>query len=401
MTALDPRFAAPIPTSTNIPNRFTPPSFDPMGVYEKRKRELEAHIKDLDGEIERVRDEAAMIAPEQAAESAGKIAAIIERKSTAYAAIGKAREAAEAKAALPEFRPVPSFLIRYPSSFDRENLNSRLLDLGITTVTKEQVRASIIESLFEIDWSKEGAPGATSPDFKSDDYAEEMAQFLDGIWQREEIQLSAFNEWRKQESERLLDIMHGAPAVPALPTPPRVISVRDESRATLLLDRVSQTPRMRVITKRQLEFSSRNAVLLIRMHVRGVAGIEGLELIPEPRQDALPDEQVTALREAIDTRYGSRVATNAWNELVEHIDQLYRLDEFEEGNSASPLVKPSDQTGSEEASGDTGTNGGASTASDTTAAPAAESETIIEPLPASASECRETTGSDSLTEGAS
>jgi hypothetical protein len=141
---------------------------------------------------------------------------------------------------------------------------------------------------------------------------------------------------------------------------------------------------MRKIISKQVDFARRNAIIIVRINLRGVNSPVLTDLSPDPREDALSEADVIRLRQELDDVYGAAQGTQAWNELVGHIDQLYALDEFEKGNSDSPLGKPIDQTSSIEPSGDIASNGGLSTTSN------------IEPLPADGSETTTGRSSDSI-----
>lgn len=392
MSAIDARTKATIPLIGGIVP-YTPPVLDPLGTFQKKLPLLEATARAAEAkhiELLRQRDAGEIVGTH----ASDLLAAAGDAKIAALAAIADARKAAEATAA--EIGAPMVFLVKTPTSLERDQINVRLVSLGLTTVTDEQLRASMIETLYEIDWQRELA------DEKIDSvaYADDMAAFMDGVWQKEGIQGDAFAEWRAQETERLLDVYNGAPPREAEEAPPRLISVRDEARMRLLVDRLMEEPRMRRILGKRLDFSRRNAAIIVQINLRGVEGFGEGTLQFDKFQDVLTEASVNHLRESIVQTYGKAVGDRAWLELVSFIDGLYGLDEFETGNSDSPLEKPLDPTGSIVPSGDISTNDGSSTVSPIEPVLADGSGTIIAKSSDSISECAVLPTSNGPTDGA-
>jgi hypothetical protein len=354
MTAIDPRFKAPIASSAASPAPFVPLSLDPL-------RRLAQELPFLEQNVGSLRD---------AGEDEAADAALIE--------INNRRRIADEEAM--RMPPPPEFQIRTPTPLERDQLSSRLLELGLTNVSQEQIRASMIEALYEIDWAAEGDDIVADEERLgfNEGRAEEHATFLDGIWQREDVQVTAYAKWREQETERVLDRLDGAPEREATPMPTRIVSVRDEARARLLADRLLETPRMRRLVAKQIDFGRRNAMLIARINLLGVISPVLSPFAPDPVSNLVAESDVERMRGELAAAYGAKLAGQAWVELVDRIDTLYRLDEFETGNFDSPLEKPSDPTGSTGPSGDIATSGGPSTTSCIEALPADESVTITD-----------------------
>ncbi len=257
--------------------------------------------------------------------------------------------------------PTPMvFLLQTPTETEREQLNSRLISLGLNQITQEQIRATMIEELFEHDWGKGD---------QNEAHAEELANFLDGVWQRQEAHDAAIDRWREQELERVLDEVDGAPKRERGELPPKLITVRENARTTLLIDTMMRTSqKLRDMAARAADFSRQHAIMLVRVHVIGATQGVTVKLERDPRSKALPEDQVLALREEMDEA--------SWLDLVARIDSMYRVTKDEEKNSDLPLEKQSPPNGSIEPSGDTSGNGGSSTISTIDPAPAVASEKI-------------------------
>ncbi len=382
MAITDPRAKAPIPIIAAV-LPWTPPSLDPL-------RELDRDLPLLLAESQQAEEEHVSLQRQREAgtivgtHAEDLIREAFSRKLDAGAAIKKRRDAATARAAI--VGTPPRFHIRIPTALERQKLNVRLLGMGLTAVSDEQIRASMIETLYEVDWAREHDADTGDRQSYNELYADESAALLDSFWQRAEIQGAAYQRWRDQETERLLDALEGAPVEPAEPAPVRLISIREEAKVKLLTERLMEAPRMRKLIARRIDFARANAVLLARINL---AGVEGLvtEIAPDPRDDAVPEAAINQLREELDHRYGKAIAEEAWLELIGHIDRLYTLEDFEVGNFASPLERRHEATGSVEPSTDTATSGGSSTEPSIDPAPGAGSATIIEKPSASTSEC--------------
>lgn len=386
MSVSDPRFVVTIPLTAGIV-RWTPPALDPIGAFVKRLPLLEANARAAEArhiELLRQRDAGEIVGTN----AEDLLADAAEVKIETTAAIADQRRAAEVAAATVGIPPV--FSIRVPTSLERDQINVRLVSLGLTAVSDEQIRASMIETLYEIDWQRELNSEAVS----SEAYADEQAAFMDGFWQVENIQQQAFARWRDEETERLLDAMEGAPLSEVGPKPARMISIRDEAKMQLLVARLMEEPRMRRILGKRLDHSRRNAVIIVRINLCGVDGLAKAELQRERFDDVLTDDSVNALREALVEIYGKAVGDQAWVELVGYIDGLYSVNEFERGNSDSPLEKPLDPTGSIVPNGDISNSAGNLMESPIDPAPVAGSETITARPSGSISECVEPIGSN-------
>lgn len=379
MSAIDHRIKATIPLIGGV-IRFTPPSLDPLGTFQKQLPLLEATARVAEAkhiDLLRRRDAGEIVGTH----ASDLIDRAFDLKLETIADIADGRKAAETEAA--QIGAPMVFLVRTPTSLERDQINVRLVSLGLTTVTEEQLRASMIETLYEIDWQRELA----DEEIDSVAYADDMAAFMDGYWQQETIQSNAFAAWRDQEEERLFDVYNGVLPREAEEPPVRLISVRDEAKMRLLVDRLMEEPRMRRILGKRLDFARRNAVIIVRINLRGVEGFGEGTLQFEKFEDVLTEDSVNALREAIVQTYGKAVGDKAWIELVSFIDGLYGLDEFETGNSDSPLEKPLDPTGSIVPSGDISISDGSSMGSRIEPARAEESGTITEKSSDSISEC--------------
>lgn len=275
--------------------------------------------------------------------------------------------------------PTPQvFLVDIPTSTQREQINSRLISLGLQQITQEQIRMTMIEELFHQDWTPPGAE-KLSPS-ENEGVAEDNANFLDSVWLRQQAHDEAIERWKEQEVERIADQKHGAPAREAAPMPPKIIGIREQSRLTLLIDRMmTQSQRMRDLAAANMDFGRRNAILLVRMHVVGVRGFTpAMPLERDRLTRTLSEETVNALREQVDDQ--------SWLELVAYIDRLYKVDGGEEKNSDSPLGRSPLPSGSTEPSGDPASNGGSSTESSSSPAQGDGSATIIGMLSGSTSD---------------
>lgn len=366
MIITDPRIKSPIPVHAGV-IQFTPPSLDPMGQFERALPMLEAAATEADDRViklMRERDEGKIVGThaEHMIRDAGFA------KIEAVAQIGRRRK--EASALAERVGAPPKLTVKVPTAVEREKLNVRLIELGVTTISEDQIRASLIETIYEIDWARD----LGRPNLDVATYADETAAALDSYWQKQAVQAEANQRWREQEMERMLDRSAGAPYVSADELPPKLVSPREDARMQLLVDRLMEEPRMRRIMAKRLDFTRRNAMILARINVRAVSGM-GVDVSPEPITDALSEEDAARVREAFDVAYGKELGNQAWIELIGFIDGLYGLEEFEVGNSASPLGKSLAPTGSSEPSDAMPSNGGNLTASDIDQAPDAASGT--------------------------
>lgn len=225
----------------------------------------------------------------------------------------------------------PVFQIKIPTAVERDQLPALLMDLGLNQVTDSKIRATLIDDLWE---------------HFEPEKAEEMANFLDGVWQRQEVMQLARSQWQEQEVERILDIAEGAPEIEPAPFPESIISPRDQARCELIVDDMCQrSKRIRDLLREKLNYNSNNNMMLVRIHVAAVRNLDGIFSPLEQEDGILTREAAAALREAC--------TDQAWNELLRHIDALYGVSQSEEKNSVSlperqldpiGLSKPSDES---------------------------------------------------------
>ena len=372
MSFADPRATAHIPMTAGT-EPFTPPVLNPWRQFERDLPLLEAAVKSAQDRLDAHRREELVDWAEVVDAHEQQQKELEDALKRASNQLVQRRETARAEA--DRIGAPPVFFIKIPTATERDMLNSRLVQLGLTSVSDDTMRSSMIEAIYEIDWCKE-VDGID--DLEA--YRDDLAAWLDGYWQREAVQVEAQQTWHKQQVERLLDIAGGAPVPAPDEMPARLISPRDVHKARLLGDRLIDTPRLRKLLAKKLDFSRRNAQLLVQMHLVKVMGIEGLSIVRDARDDALDPQSAIDLRETLERLYGKMTGEQAWIELVAHIDRLYSLDEFEAGNSASPPEKPSDRTGSDDRSGAPASSDGNSTESNIAPALDAGSGTITDNL---------------------
>lgn len=262
------------------------------------------------------------------------------------------------------------FVIRIPTPSERDMIGTRLFELGLTSVTQETIRATMVDELYKIDWAAD-APDpeeAGTPDRAAynEAAADERAEFLDGYWQRQSVDELATERWMEQEAERVRDEGAGADPKEPTPQPVKTIKVREHARAKLLIDdMMERSVRLRMLAARQMDYGRQNAQMMVRLHVLALQWDSdgGKRQLPESvklerdETGLVTTESVDSIREWIGTR--------AWDELVNRIDNHYSLSEEERKNSDLPLAKLSDQTGSHEQSGGSELNDGSSTDSST------------------------------------
>jgi hypothetical protein len=276
-------------------------------------------------------------------------------------------EAARMKARYPKPQ---KFLIAVPTTVEREQINSRLVSLGLKQITQEMIRATMIEELYQQDWSLPDE-GAISYELNQQ-RAEDNANFLDSVWLRQQAHDEATRRWSEQEIERTLDTENGAPERPRAPMPPKIIGIREQARMQLLIDRMmTESQRLRDLAAANMDFGRRNALLMARMHVVGVENFDPpIEIERGRHTRAMSEDTVLLLRQAVDDI--------SWQQLINYIDRLYQIDGGEEKNSDSPPGKPSLPGGSTEPNESPESNGGSSTNSSSEPAPGDASATIID-----------------------
>lgn len=287
---------------------------------------------------------------------------------------------------LPSLEETPKALsvqIRIPTPSERDTLGGRLFELGLSPVSDETIRAHMVDELYKIDWAADAGEQLlatlTTPDERAaynEKIAEEKAEFLDSYWSRQELDNQVTADWLEKEQQRLLDQQEGAPAREPTPMPNKLIKLRDHSRGQIMVnDIIARSERVRSLSAQRGDYARRQAELMVRLQLMTLTPTDkaafkeaeketGVEVKLERGDDGLITvDAIDALREFI--------GNTAWGELVERVDGHYSLRETERKNSVSPPVKPSDQTGSQERSGDSANSGGESTASLTGPAPTA------------------------------
>lgn len=346
-----------IPTTGVNAMPYTPLPMDPS----RYEREQQPQILALENSVAKLEEDAATLEDEERTKALIEIGALrAELKATREAV---ALEVKQLRAKYP--RPV-TFMLSVPTSMERDGINARLIMLGISPVTQEIMRATMIEELFAIDWGK-GSLEANEA------YAEETANFLDGCWQRQEVHDTAIARWQEREEQRILDEAAGAPPRPREELPPKLITVRENARLTLLIPEMfKRSVKMRELAARQNDFDRFNSHALVRAHVISASG-EGWDvpLERDERANALTEASAAALREAL--------PDDCWFDLVSHINSMYVLPEEEVKNSDWPAGSPSGQSGSPAPIDGLVNSGGSSTTLNTGPALAVVSEKTIEP----------------------
>lgn len=366
MNLLDPRYTAAIPTTARVAVPFTPKSLDPARL----RREQEAA---LDRDSEAIEKDEQALAFLEVAEWTDRHEGIQARREK-NAEHRTNMEKAHRELAL-RVVSSPTFMLKIPTPLDRDQLNVRLIEMGAQAIGQEQLRATMIEACFHYDWS-DGVPNWDAA--QNENAANENATFLDTLWQIEEAHNRAMTEWQEQEAERILDAWNGAPDREGDREPKRLISVRDSARQILLMDRMMQTPMMRRISAKQVDYERRHRMILVRLALTAVSGIPGYSA-PFLTSDSIwAAEEVEALRQAMDDAYGTMLANAAWEELIDRIARSYTLDGFEEKNSDSPLGNTIDQNSLVEPSGELANSDGNSTASSSSPTPSDASAPITE-----------------------
>jgi hypothetical protein len=356
----------PIPTSARLPIEYIPAPQDADRLERAKREELRGarraldqritayDIKRRDGRMDVERDNA------DSADEASEIQAEGERLRREEQELDTTLAAMRAKYPQPQ-----RFLLSIPTATDRDQVNGRLIQLGLRQITQEQLRALLIEELFEHDWGK-GDRAANEAE------AEEIANFLDGCWMRQEAHNDAIQRWQEQEIERTLDEANGALPRPRADLPPKVLTVRENARLNVLVETMmAGNQRLRDAAAMMNDFTRRVQITQARIHIIGVQNVDlGFELVRDPRTNALPEEAVLALREKVDDA--------SWRDLVGFINRMYALTETEVKNFDSPPVSLSPPSGSPAPSDDTTASGGSSMILSTVPLPSDVSETIIE-----------------------
>lgn len=372
MFATDPRFGAAIPTTAKLIVPFTPKALDPARLRREQEEHLDRDSLAID------RDETALANNAFTDTDEGHAA-----HKAAYDAIKARREAnAQARTDLDKGHArlaqmvgsVPTFMLAVPTPMEREQLQSRLIQMGIQPIGQEQLRATMIMAMFDYDWS-EGRKDWSAQD--NENAATENADFLDGLWQIEEASGKALTAWQEQEAERILDEWNGAPPREGDRKPTRVISVRDNAKQILLVNTMMQTPIMRAIAAKQTDFERRQRMILINLNLAGVSGVPGYAQPGAIEPGNWTEEEIYGLRAAMDAAYSPALAEKAWNELTDEISRKYILDDFEVKNSDSPLGNTTDLNSSVGLSGASESSDGISKESPSSPTPPDESAPTI------------------------
>jgi len=194
------------------------------------------------------------------------------------------------------------FMLGVPTPAERDGIDARLVNLGLIGITMESARATMIDELYKL---------------HEEAKADEIASFLDSFWQREDAQRTATGE-----------AGHPAQIGPqALP-----ISVREKSRAKLLMDEVTQTSqRFRELLSWQLTFPQRTALMKTRLVVKGAVPGSGA-ITPFPFDLEADHEKLT---EASCEKIRAFIGEQPWRELVLRVEHLF----------LSPQSSPANFTG--------------------------------------------------------
>lgn len=245
----------------------------------------------------------------------------------------------------------PLFHLKVPTPDQRDMLATTLSRMGVRPVSQEIMRATLIDALY---------------DRGNDEQADLDAEMLETFWQTGMLDEQALASWHEQEIERQRDIAAGAPWVPPVPMPKAVTSARMKAKARLLVDEMTtSSPRMIALLERQMDYNRHQAFVLVRIGVAATS-MPGLKL--EFGIDGyLTEASAHAIRNAL--------ADTVWLELIEKIDESYRLTGEEEKNSVSPLEPPSGPSGSAEPSDASASSDGKWTDSNTGPAPSDASAT--------------------------
>jgi hypothetical protein len=239
---------------------------------------------------------------------------------------------------------VPRFHIRVPNWADRDEMGLNLYRAGLQSQDTQQLRSLMISEMFEV--------------FGDEARAEEAANFLEGHWQKEEVDARELARWGAQERERLADVAAAPGAdIPAQePMPEQMVTIRDRARAnTIIMEVTSKSERVRNFVADQEAHDIRFRIVMVQLHLAAVEGL-GMALIHDARGLVIP-ECVETLRTSLMEKAGDG---SLWDELIGEISSHYNLTATERGNSGSPLANSSDQDGSTSSSGASAPNAGRS-----------------------------------------
>lgn len=263
-----------------------------------------------------------------------------------------------------------AFVLRIPTPSERDQIGTRLYELGVTTVSQESIRATLIDDLFNQDWAALLAPadiaaqGLEDPEKRAtynELEAEKRAEFLDGYWSKAQIDEMAITEWKEKEVQRRLDVAAGAKDEGPLAEPMKTVTPREHARSKLMVDdMMERSYRLRKLAAQQLDYSRRNGLMMVRVHV-----LDQLPKDPEAWPVTLERDAEGLLTEETVDELREHIGDIAYHELVNAVNGHYDLAEEERKNSDSPLGTPSDPNGSETLSGGSESNDGSSTESST------------------------------------
>lgn len=242
------------------------------------------------------------------------------------------------------------FKVVPPTPLHEDQLTSHLAVLGHTRVTEDDIRAAMINACFEI-WDDEAE-------------AEEIANFLESVWQRNAMYNQLLNDWLEKDRERRLDIAAGAPHMPPEPMPEALVKARDKARHVTLIRQIQQNSvNVRLLAVQQNNTAQTSNDLMVRMHVLPEA--KNFEFKHGRNElGILHEEDVSRMRQAM--------TSDDYTSLLLFIDGLYSFSKEEEGNLNSPSESDLDLISSAEPSEESGSKSGSSKASNTEPAPTAE-----------------------------
>lgn len=232
-----------------------------------------------------------------------------------------------------------------PTPLHEDQLNMHLSVLGLTRVSDADIRATIINELFDI-YEKDG---------KTVDVAEADANFLDSVWTKSAVYQEMCSDWAVSDRQRRIDIAAGVPEekIPYVPMPDALISARDNARhKTLIREITDRSVKVRMTVAESQQIGQKSNDLMVKMHVLPAADNFEFE---DGRNDLgiLSDNDIARIKQAM--------TVPDYEDLIKTIDSLYSFGKEEEGNSDSQSGKESDQNGSAGPSDDSENSSGNST----------------------------------------
>lgn len=232
-----------------------------------------------------------------------------------------------------------------PTPLHEDQLNMHLSVLGLTQISDSDIRATIINELFNI-YEAEGKDAAK---------AEADANFLDSIWTRSSVYQEMCQDWALRDRQRRIDIASGIPEekLPYEEMPAALVSARDSARhLTLIREITGKSINVRMMVAEKQNAAKNANDLMVKMHVLPEAQNFSFE---DGRNDLgiLSDDDISRLKQSMEV--------GDWDALIGKIDSLYSFSKEEEGNSGLPLEDGSNQNGSQEPSADSENSSGNST----------------------------------------